>query len=81
MPLYYFHTQDGRCIRDDEGIELPNDDAARNEASVVLGELVKEDPEMVWRDHNFSVTVTDATGLILYVLDLTASCSPVARRA
>jgi hypothetical protein len=34
MPKYYFDLEDGQCARDTEGAELPNDQAARQEASL-----------------------------------------------
>ena len=41
MPRYYFHSEDGRRFPDEEGTELPSDDAARLEAVRVLGELLR----------------------------------------
>jgi hypothetical protein len=38
MPRYFFHLH-GSGARDTEGQELPNDEAAREEAKVVAGEL------------------------------------------
>jgi hypothetical protein len=40
MPLYYFHLSFGdRTVPDDEGVELPNRSAAREEASAVIRDL------------------------------------------
>jgi hypothetical protein len=45
MPLYYFHLSFGdRTVPDDEGVELPNRSAARNEALAVIRDLA--DPEV-----------------------------------
>lgn len=75
MPTFFFHTEDGRSFRDEEGTDLVDSHAARNEAVVVLAELLREDPEEFWRDRSFRVTVTDDVGLTLYVLDLSAIAS------
>jgi hypothetical protein len=75
MPKFYFHTEDGHAFRDEEGTELADCHAARNEAVVVLAELLKEDPEEFWRDRSFTVTVTNDVGLTLYILDLSAIAS------
>ena len=55
---------------DEEGTVLPSDDAARLEAVRVLGELLREQPELFWAHECFRVTVTDDDGLTLFVLDL-----------
>ena len=78
MPRYFFHTEDGTCARDELGTELADDHAARNEAVVVLAELVKENPDEFWSDAAFTLTVTDEAGLTLYILDLAATASPAA---
>jgi len=45
MPLYFFHLSFGdRTVPDDEGVELPNRSAARNEALAVIRDLA--DPEV-----------------------------------
>lgn len=43
MPLYFFDTRDNdKLIRDDEGLELPDVQAATKEASRSLVELAQE---------------------------------------
>ncbi|WP_127753241.1 hypothetical protein [Devosia sp. 1566] len=43
MPRYFFDTDDGTVLfRDEEGSELANDQAARDEASLSMAELAKE---------------------------------------
>ncbi|THD62581.1 hypothetical protein [Phenylobacterium sp.] len=76
MARYYFHTEDGRHYPDEEGTELPDHEAARTQAVLVLGEMVKEDPAGFWSTESFRLTVTDNRGLILYILDLVATASP-----
>jgi len=45
MPLYFFHLSFGdRTVPDDEGVELPNRSAAREEALAVIRDLA--DPEV-----------------------------------
>src|SRR5215471_11375001 len=45
MPLYFFHLSFGdRTVPDDEGVELPNRSAAREEALAVIRDL--SDPEV-----------------------------------
>jgi hypothetical protein len=78
VPRYFFHMEDGGAFRDREGTVLPDSHAARLEAAHVLGELLKEHPADVWRDDRFCVTVTDDTGLILFVIDAATLIGPAA---
>ncbi len=34
MPKYFFDLEDGDCARDTQGAELPNDQAAKQEAAL-----------------------------------------------
>ncbi|KRB27729.1 DUF6894 family protein [Mesorhizobium sp. Root172] len=42
MPRYFFHVRDGTDMPDDTGTELPDDNAARTEAVVLSGGLLKD---------------------------------------
>lgn len=43
LPLYYFDTDDGETLfRDDVGIELADDQEARDQGSTTIGEMAKE---------------------------------------
>lgn len=73
MPRYFFHTQNGDCIRDDQGEELRSVDAAREEAVAVLGEILRYRGASFWTTRAFSVIVTDDEGQT--VVSITASAS------
>lgn len=73
MPRYFFHTQNGDCIRDDQGEELKNVAAAREEAVAVLGEILRYRGASFWTTRAFSVIVTDDEGQT--VVSVTASAS------
>jgi hypothetical protein len=49
MPRYYFHLEDGRCLLDDNGLDLPDIVAAQDEALRTSGNLLRgealEEPE------------------------------------
>lgn len=81
MPRFFFHTEDGRCLQDEEGTDLIDVHAARNEAVMILAELLKDDPEEFWRDRSFKLTVTDDEGLTLYILDVSGVASAAVERA
>jgi hypothetical protein len=69
MPRYYFHTEDGRCFPDDEGTELANTVAAKQEAARILGEMLKDNPDMLWDTKDLRLTVENADHLILFIID------------
>ena len=73
MPRYFFHTQNGDCIRDDQGEELKGIDAAREEAVAVLGESLRYRGSSFWTTGAFSIIVTDADGDT--VVSITAAAS------
>jgi hypothetical protein len=73
LPRYFFHTQNGDCIRDEQGEELRSVDAAREEAVAVLGEILRYRGASFWTTRAFSVIVTDTEGRT--VVSVTASAS------
>jgi hypothetical protein len=56
---YFFHLEDGVCIRDPKGEEFPNDAAAMLEAATVAHELSK----VRVHAHEWRVVVKNANGL------------------
>jgi hypothetical protein len=44
MPHYYFHLvySDSEPVRDDDGLSFEDDDVAKREAMLSLGDLIKE---------------------------------------
>jgi hypothetical protein len=73
MAQFFFHTENGRSVRDDDGIELESFPAARVEAVRVLGDILRENPEEVLATGQLRLTVTDKAGLIFFALDLVAT--------
>lgn len=70
MPRYYFNTVDGQSYPDEEGTELPDLRAARTEAARVVGELLKEQPDDLWRTGRLRLDVTDESGRSVLVLEV-----------
>ena len=56
---YFFHLEDGACIRDPKGQEFPDDDAAMLEATTVAQELSK----LRVHAYEWRVVVKNADGL------------------
>ena len=76
MPRYFFHIGDTEAGLDPEGIELPDHNAARIQATVTLGEMLKDLSGEFWDERCMRLIVTDRSGLILFVLDVSAVEAP-----
>lgn len=76
MPRYFFHTEGHRSAPDHEGVELPDHYAAKLEALRTMGEMLRGERHDFWDSRVLKLIVTDATGLILFVLDLSAIEAP-----
>uniref|UniRef100_UPI0035CA28F7 DUF6894 family protein n=1 Tax=uncultured Sphingomonas sp. TaxID=158754 RepID=UPI0035CA28F7 len=70
MALYFFHTQTDTRETDSEGTEFATPLEARAEAIVTCGHMMKDAAESFWGSRPWSVTVTDANGLILWELSM-----------
>jgi hypothetical protein len=73
MAHFFFHTEDGRAIADDEGLDLATLDDARIEAVRVLGDILRENPQELLSTGALRLTVTDGSGLVYFALDLSAT--------
>lgn len=71
MPRFYFSTYDGVSAPDLEGTELPDWNAAREEAIHLAGALLRDSAKQVALGEEWRMEVTDETGLILFRLDFT----------
>jgi hypothetical protein len=75
MPRYFFHTADGACIRDPQGDELPGLDQARRMALAVAAELLPMQQSSLLPDGEFTVSVADETGSVLWIVRTTTGPS------
>jgi hypothetical protein len=76
MPRFYFHTEDGGVQPDEDGVDVISMADARRQAVRMLGELLQEQPERFLEDGGLKLTVTDERGLVLFVLDASATDAP-----
>ena len=81
MARYFFHTEDGDSHIDRDGLELPDHRDAQLEALRTMGQLLKDSADHVLSGQGFKLIVTDETGLILFVLDLSAITAPALSRS
>jgi len=46
VPRFFFHVQNDTLVLDEEGMEFPDVDSAREEAIRACGEMIREVPEI-----------------------------------
>ncbi|RXT44602.1 hypothetical protein B6S44_27610 [Bosea sp. Tri-44] len=70
MTRYFFHTRDGdKTDLDDEGVELPDDESAKNAAKELLADMSRE--KLPNGDFlALTVTVQNADGAQVYIAEL-----------
>lgn len=67
MPVYYFHLRSTDTIKDVDGTELADDEAARAHADVVAHELMFGSEGMLGQDWSqWSIAVHDEVGEELF---------------
>jgi hypothetical protein len=70
MPLFFFSVRDGKnATLKDEGLDLPDDQAAWIEATMACGELLRELDGRLHPGDHWSMSVKDDTGSDLYLLE------------
>jgi len=80
MPKYFFHTEGRDEYLDEEGLELESHQAARIEAARMLGEMLRDNAHAFWTARSLKLVVSDASGMILFALDLSGIEFPAVRR-
>jgi hypothetical protein len=78
MPMYFFNTVDGRRYPDEDGTDLPDLRSVRRKATLVLAELLREQPLEVWESGRMGVEVTDESGAVVMSLNLAADAEKAA---
>ena len=80
MTVYHFNIIDGVTLPDPDGVDLPNLEEARVQAVRLAGDLLRYSTNHFLRDGEWRLEVTDNTGLVLFVLYLTAIDAPAGQR-
>ena len=74
--IYHFNVNDGQAYPDKLGMECATLQHARVEAVQRIGRLLAEQAARFWTGDEWSMEVTDETGLTLFTLVFMASNSP-----
>jgi hypothetical protein len=75
MPRYHFNFADDLSL-DDEGFELKDLAVAKCEALKMAGHIISDEAAAFWDRAEWSMTVTDPTGLALFRLEIVGTESP-----
>jgi hypothetical protein len=73
LPRLFFHVDDGTVTTDEEGLEFSDLAAARREALRACGEMLREEPAVIWSGKPWRLWVTetsDASGKIIFSLSV-----------
>ena len=76
MPRYFFHTEDGEPHQDDSGTELAGPAAARVHAIQYAGEVMSNEPDVLWDGREFHVEVRDEHQELLFIVTCKALNAP-----
>ncbi|RWD73286.1 hypothetical protein [Mesorhizobium sp.] len=73
MPIFHFHVDNGEFNPDDEGVDLPDLDAARQEAVRAAGEMINDSKQSFWEHMTpWIMNVTDDQNRLLFTLQFAA---------
>jgi hypothetical protein len=68
MPRYFFHVAEDSEFRDDHGIDLPDEHTAKLHGVMMLGKILREEPQAFWASGQIEVTATKDDGAVLFTL-------------
>ena len=72
MPRFFFHTEDGECFPDDEGVVLATIADAKRVAVQVLCDALKGRPQELWHTGAFRLICQNEDHLTLFHIEMTA---------
>ncbi len=68
MPRYFFHIYDDVIAHDEEGVELPNEEAARLQALIGARDIIAAQVKHGYFVRSHWIDVTDESGEALFTL-------------
>jgi hypothetical protein len=72
MSVYHINVRTESHIAVSLPVERDDLTGLRREMARFVGELLKDHADLIWSDQDWRVDVTDQSGLILYVLQISA---------
>ena len=80
MPRYFFHLEHVRLVKDPEGSEHADLDAAKLHAVKTLARALTDEPGVFWDADVFRMNVSDSDGLVLFAIEMFATMAPAGGR-
>lgn len=80
MPRFHIALRTENTISDTLDVERDNLTDLRIELARFVGELLQDHAQQIWIDEDWRVDVTDETGLILFVMQISATDTPATRQ-
>jgi hypothetical protein len=75
MPKYSIELRTADRVWESLAVDRSDLTALRTEVARFVGELLRDHAQQIWADEDWRVDVTDETGLILYVMHVSATDS------
>jgi hypothetical protein len=72
MPRFHFVVRTRSHVLLSDSVDLQDLESARIEAACRVGDLLKTHAGAIWEDKEWQMDVTDSTGLILFVIQVSA---------
>jgi len=72
LPRYFFNIHGTRARPDEEGEELPDNEAAWHEATIIAGEIFRDIDGKFRPGQDWSLEVTDEQRKPLYTIEISA---------
>jgi len=76
MALYHFRVEDGISRLTPDPVELGSVNDARIAAARTLGELIRDEPDGLWKNGLMRLTVADHADMTLFEILVVATDSP-----
>lgn len=76
MPRFFFHVVDSAVVPDEVGTELADLNAARTEAIVVAGAMLRDHAREFWSSGEWKLVVTGEDRIILFTICCQALAAP-----
>lgn len=73
MTHYNFELRTEGRVWETVTVQSQDLDALRIELAMFVGELLRDHARQIWIDQDWRIDVTDQTGMILYVMQITTS--------
>jgi hypothetical protein len=80
MPHYFFHLEHVRVVKDREGSEHADLEAAKLHAVKTVASALADEPQAFWDSDVFRMTVSKRDGLVLFTIEMFATMAPAGGR-